>query len=72
MIFLKNLKASQLCAVQQEPSESLISAGPGSGKTRLLTSRIASFVLERDPPLSIRHDLLLLFYQSDFSFALRK
>ena len=49
MIFLKNLNASQLCAVQQEPSELLIFAGPGSGKTRVLTSRIASFVLERDP-----------------------
>ena len=48
MIFLKNLNTSQLRAVQQEPSELLIFAGPGSGKTRVLTSRIAAFVSERD------------------------
>ena len=48
MVFLENLNTSQLRAVQQEPSELLIFAGPGSGKTRVLTSRIAAFVLERD------------------------
>ena len=47
MGFLENLNTSQLHAVQQEPSELLIFAGPGSGKTRVLTSRIAAFVLER-------------------------
>ena len=48
MVFLENLNTSQLRAVQQDPSELLIFAGPGSGKTRVLTSRIAAFVLERD------------------------
>ena len=48
MGFLENLNTSQLRAVQQEPSELLIFAGPGSGKTRVLTSRIAAFVLERN------------------------
>ena len=42
MGFLENLNTSQLRAVQQEPSELLIFAGPGSGKTRVLTSRIAA------------------------------
>lgn len=47
MEFLDDLNVSQLRAVEQDAGELLIFAGPGSGKTRVLTSRMAYFVLGR-------------------------
>ena len=45
--FDSNLNASQLKAVSHDADILLILAGPGSGKTRVLTARMAHFVLER-------------------------
>ncbi len=42
--YLKDLNPSQLNAVTQAPGALLILAGPGSGKTRVLTTRIAHLV----------------------------
>ena len=47
MELLDDLNASQLRAVEQDTGELLIFAGPGSGKTRVLTARMAYFVLGR-------------------------
>lgn len=47
MELLDDLNPSQLRAVEQEAGELLIFAGPGSGKTRVLTARMAYFVLGR-------------------------
>ncbi|KAG8900161.1 hypothetical protein FRC01_010251, partial [Tulasnella sp. 417] len=46
--YLKSLNAAQLKAVTHDPSIPLqILAGPGSGKTRVLTSRVAYLVKDR-------------------------
>ncbi|KAF8211704.1 P-loop containing nucleoside triphosphate hydrolase protein [Mycena galopus ATCC 62051] len=53
--FLKSLNAAQLQAVLHSPASPLqILAGPGSGKTKVLTSRIAYLILHHSlPPSSI-------------------
>ncbi|KAF7731588.1 hypothetical protein EC973_009352 [Apophysomyces ossiformis] len=45
--FLQKLNPVQLQAVQSEAKSLQILAGPGSGKTRVLTSRVAWLVLEK-------------------------
>ncbi|KAF7354819.1 ATP-dependent DNA helicase PcrA [Mycena sanguinolenta] len=53
--FLKSLNAAQLQAVLHDPASPLqILAGPGSGKTKVLTSRVAYLILHHLlPPSSI-------------------
>ncbi|MDE0634931.1 MAG: ATP-dependent helicase [Candidatus Poribacteria bacterium] len=46
--YLNVLNPSQLRAVTQSPGVLLILAGPGSGKTRVLTTRIAHLVKQQD------------------------
>lgn len=45
--YLNDLNSSQLNAVTQAPGALLILAGPGSGKTRVLTTRIAHLVKQQ-------------------------
>ncbi len=45
--YLNDLNSSQLQAVTQSPGVLLILAGPGSGKTRVLTTRIAHLVKQQ-------------------------
>ena len=48
MEFLDKLNPSQACAVTQDHGALLILAGPGSGKTRVLTTRIAYLVKQQN------------------------
>ncbi len=50
---LPELDSEQLRAVQHETGPSLIIAGPGTGKTRVLTGRIARLILNGIDPTSV-------------------
>ncbi|AUW47160.1 UvrD-helicase domain-containing protein [Rhizobium leguminosarum] len=57
---------SQIKAIQAPPGPHQVRAGPGTGKTRTLVSRVAHLVEKEEPPSSI----LALTYSNDSAFDL--
>ena len=51
--FITSLNPQQIEAVTAKPGPTLIIAGPGSGKTRVLTHRIAHLIQQGTPPFKI-------------------
>ena len=47
---LSALDADQACAAEATEGPLIVMAGPGSGKTRMLTHRLAHLVVERGVP----------------------
>ncbi|HBI35944.1 TPA: DNA helicase UvrD, partial [candidate division WWE3 bacterium] len=46
-VFLKDLNEDQVAAVSHYLGPALVVAGPGSGKTRVLTHRVAFLIEEK-------------------------
>ena len=63
--FIKSLNSAQKEAVKHIDGPLLIIAGAGSGKTRVITSRIANLIKERKPSITspiAREKLFLIKY----------